>query len=169
MARNEWASGAVGSAREWHSRGHRFDPGLVHQFDSRAKRARRVGALSEPDLWRVEGLCRSLPPARSWQAIKVSVAKLPEFIYILRCADGSLYVGRAHDVPRRVGEHNSGHGASHTTLRRPVRLVYSESCASSAEASRRERQIKGWTRAKKEALIAGDLEKIHSLSRRHRL
>jgi putative endonuclease len=77
-------------------------------------------------------------------------------------------VGRAYDLSRRVDEHNSGHGASHTALRRPVNLVYSEPCASSADAAERERQIKGWTRAKKEALIAGDLAQVHKLSRRHR-
>ena len=89
-----------------------------------------------------------------------------ESVYIVRCVDGSLYVGRAGDVARRVEEHNAGAGAVYTTLRRPVQLVYSEECRSVIAALSRERQLKCWTRAKKEALVAGRLETIHKLSQR---
>jgi predicted GIY-YIG superfamily endonuclease len=89
-----------------------------------------------------------------------------ESVYIVRCADGSLYVGRACDVHRRVEEHNAGAGAVYTTLRRPVELVYSEECSSVTAALSRERQLKRWTKAKKEALVLGRLEAIHDLSRR---
>jgi predicted GIY-YIG superfamily endonuclease len=80
----------------------------------------------------------------------------PYFVYIAKCADGSLYTGSARDPQQRIEVHNSGRGARYTSGRLPVRLVYSEPCASQGDALRRERQLKGWTRRKKEALIAGD-------------
>ena len=82
------------------------------------------------------------------------------FVYILRCADGSFYVGSTHDPATREAVHNSGRGALHTKLRRPVTLVFTESFATTAGAVTRERQLKRWTRAKKEALVAGDFERL---------
>lgn len=84
----------------------------------------------------------------------------PYSVYIVKCADGSLYTGCARDPEQRVEVHNSGRGARYTAGRLPVRLVYSEPCASQGDALRRERQLKGWTRRKKEALIAGDAEAL---------
>ncbi len=78
-------------------------------------------------------------------------------VYIVRCADGSLYTGYAVDVDRRVLAHNEGRGAKYTSGRRPVTLVYSESFESLSDALKREIQVKGWPRVKKEALIAGAL------------
>ncbi len=77
-------------------------------------------------------------------------------VYIVRCADGSLYTGIARDVVRRIGEHNGENalGASYTRGRRPVVLVYSEAANDRSAASRREAQIKRMTRAQKEALLA---------------
>ena len=77
----------------------------------------------------------------------------PWFIYIVRCIDGSLYTGVSTDVNARVEQHNEGLGARHTRDRRPVTLVWIESAESEKVALKRERQIKGWTRAKKENLI----------------
>jgi predicted GIY-YIG superfamily endonuclease len=77
------------------------------------------------------------------------------FVYIVRCADGSLYTGCARDPKQRVDVHNAGRGARYTSGRLPVRLVYSERCASQGDALRREYEVKRWTRRKKEALIAG--------------
>lgn len=79
----------------------------------------------------------------------------PWQVYILRCADGSLYTGIARDLGRRLAEHNgkSAAGASYTRARRPVRLVYSEGAASRSAASRREYEIKQLTRAEKLQLI----------------
>jgi len=77
------------------------------------------------------------------------------YVYIVRCADNSLYIGETSDVARRVASHNAG-TAAFTSSRRPVRLVYVESVHARAVALKRERQLKRWTRAKKEALIAGD-------------
>lgn len=76
-------------------------------------------------------------------------------VYIVRCADGSLYTGIARDLERRIAEHNGdiGQGASYTRSRRPVRLVYREPAADRSAASRREYQIKQLSRAEKLALI----------------
>ena len=76
-------------------------------------------------------------------------------VYIVRCADGSLYTGLARDPDERLRVHNSGKGAKYTASRLPVVLVYAEPCASLSAALRRECQIKTWTRARKDALIAG--------------
>ncbi len=82
------------------------------------------------------------------------------FVYILRCADGTLYTGYARDPHERENVHNNGRGARYTAGRRPVRLVYSEAFESVGDALRREHQLKRWRRAEKEALIAGDLAKL---------
>lgn len=78
------------------------------------------------------------------------------FVYIVRCADGTLYTGLARDPHARVNVHNCGKGAKYTRGRLPVSLVYIEQCESLSAALKRERQLKLWRRAKKEALIAGD-------------
>jgi len=77
-------------------------------------------------------------------------------VYIVRCADDSLYTGITRDVTRRITEHNadSGAGASYTRSRRPVKLVYLEPAADRSVASRREYQIKQLSRGEKLALIA---------------
>ena len=75
------------------------------------------------------------------------------FVYIVRCADGTLYTGYARDPHARVKMHNAGRGAKYTSGRRPVRLIYSESFASIGDALRRERALKRRSRAQKEALI----------------
>jgi len=79
------------------------------------------------------------------------------FVYILRCADDSFYVGETGDVDLRLREHNKGSAAAHTAKRRPVQLVYVEQHESRLHALHRERQPKGWSRPKKKALIAGGL------------
>lgn len=76
------------------------------------------------------------------------------FVYMVRCADGTLYTGLARDPHDRVQVHNSGKGAKYTRSRRPVSLVYSEACESLSAALKRERQLKPWSRAQKEELIA---------------
>lgn len=73
----------------------------------------------------------------------------PWYLYVVECADGTLYVGIATDVERRVAVHNSGRGAKYTSRRRPVRLVYSQICRDCGSALRREREIKRWSRPKK--------------------
>jgi predicted GIY-YIG superfamily endonuclease len=74
------------------------------------------------------------------------------YVYIVRCADDTLYTGWAVDVERRVRAHNRGRGARYTRLRGPVVLVYTEEVASRSEALKRERAIKRYPRARKLAL-----------------
>jgi len=89
------------------------------------------------------------------------------YVYILLCADGSYYVGFTESLEARLKEHNEGKlGACYTFLRRPVTLVYSESYNIQADAIKRERQLKGWSHAKKEALIDGDVPALKALSKR---
>jgi putative endonuclease len=79
---------------------------------------------------------------------------MPFFVYILRCADDSLYVGCTNNLERRVKQHNdSKRGAHYTKIRRPVALLYFEEFKTLREARRRETEIKGWRREKKLALI----------------
>ena len=87
------------------------------------------------------------------------------YVYILRCADGSFYVGWTHNVYDRVRAHNEGRGSAYTLKRRPVFLVYSEAFRLEAEAIQRESQVKRWSAAKKESLIRGDIQKLKRLSR----
>lgn len=85
------------------------------------------------------------------------------FVYILRCGDGQLYVGETSDVEQRIAAHNTGAASRFTARRRPVSLVHSELLPTRREALARERQIKRWTRAKKQALIAGELALLKRL------
>ena len=88
------------------------------------------------------------------------------FVYVLKCADGHYYVGTSRDsLDRRVAEHNAGTFGGYTKRRRSVELVYSQHFDRITDAIAAERQLKGWTRAKKEALIAGDYELLKRLSR----
>ncbi len=77
----------------------------------------------------------------------------PAYVYIVRCADGSLYTGWTTDVARRVGEHNAGRGAAYTRQRGPVELVYSEALPNRSAAMRREEEIKRRGRGYKERLL----------------
>ena len=77
------------------------------------------------------------------------------FVYIVRCADGTLYTGYAVDVAERCAKHNEGKGAKYTARRRPVTLVYQEEHATLSDALRREAALKKLTRPEKEALFAG--------------
>jgi putative endonuclease len=77
------------------------------------------------------------------------------FVYILLCADSSLYIGVTANLEARVARHNNGEGSAFTAARRPVHLVFSETFETMADTLARERQLKRWTRRKKEALIAG--------------
>ena len=74
-------------------------------------------------------------------------------VYVLECADGSLYTGYTTDVERRVAEHDAGEGAKYTRGRTPVELVHTESFDSRSAATRREHEIKALSRAAKERLV----------------
>ncbi|MBI2827735.1 MAG: GIY-YIG nuclease family protein [Acidobacteria bacterium] len=85
------------------------------------------------------------------------------FVYVLQCADDSLYIGETGDINARLLQHPDGHASTFTARRRPVALAYVETCPGREEALVHERQLKRWTRAKKEALIAGDFELLKRL------
>ena len=90
------------------------------------------------------------------------------WLYILHCADGSYYVGttRADELDHRLSQHDQGTFSGYTSRRRPVVLVFAEHCDRITDAIDCERQVKGWSRAKKEALIRGDFDALPILSRR---
>jgi predicted GIY-YIG superfamily endonuclease len=87
-------------------------------------------------------------------------------VYVLRCADKTLYIGYTADLDARVFEHNEGRGCAYTAARRPVSIVYTETFALRVEAMAREKQLKRWTTAKKEALINRDFKSVHRLAKR---
>ncbi|RYG57631.1 MAG: GIY-YIG nuclease family protein [Alphaproteobacteria bacterium] len=90
-------------------------------------------------------------------------------VYILRCSDGSYYTGLTkRDVEERVSEHNLGLIEGYTSKRRPVELVFTETYERIVDAIERERQIKGWSRRKKEALTRYDYEALPGLARRRK-
>ena len=86
--------------------------------------------------------------------------------YMLRCSDGSYYLGQTDMLERRMAQHEAGEIEGYTQTRRPVELVWSQEFASRDEAIAAEQQIKGWSRNKKEALIAGDCAAISALARK---
>ena len=88
-------------------------------------------------------------------------------LYILRCSDGSYYVGTTRaNVERRLSEHNEGVHDGYTKARRPVTLVFSEYFDEIRDAIAMERRVKGWSRAKKEALIAREYGRLPGLATR---
>jgi putative endonuclease len=88
------------------------------------------------------------------------------YVYMIRCADGSFYVGITNDVEKRLGEHNFGlNETCYTYTRRPVELVHCSDFHEVEQAISWEKQLKGWSRAKKIALISRDWERIRRLSR----
>ena len=89
------------------------------------------------------------------------------FVYILRCADGSYYVGSTRkSLEERVAEHNSGLLRGYTRSRRPVSLIWSQEFDRITDAIAMERRVKGWRRDKKEALIRGEFEALPNLAAR---
>ena len=86
------------------------------------------------------------------------------YTYILECADGTYYTGSTKDLELRLQQHQEGKGANHTKKRLPVKLVYVELFQRIDEAFYREKQIQGWSRNKKEALILGKHNQLPKLS-----
>ena len=90
-------------------------------------------------------------------------------LYILLCSDGSTYVGTTRaGLEQRIAEHNAGTYGGYTRSRRPVSLVFSQAFDRISDAVAAERQVKGWSRKKKEALIRGDFDALRALSKRGR-
>jgi len=90
------------------------------------------------------------------------------YLYILLCADGSFYTGSTNDLERRMLEHQYGEGANHTRKRLPVELIYTEEFNRIDEAYYCERQIHGWSRDKKIALIEGRNGDLPDLAKSYR-
>ncbi len=90
------------------------------------------------------------------------------YMYILRCNDDSYYTGSTINLKKRLKEHQSGNGANHTASRLPVELVYYEKHSRIDMAYEREKQVQGWRREKKEALINGEWERLPKLSRSYK-
>ena len=88
--------------------------------------------------------------------------------YILRCADGTFYVGSTVDLERRLEQHNAGFGSAYTRRRLPVTLAWSEQFHRIEDAFAWEKQIQGWSHAKREAFIDGGLDAVLGWSARTR-
>ncbi len=113
-----------------------------------------------PDCWRgksitveVEAKAKEAAVTKLLQELKDGEADSPWFVYLLRCADGSLYTGITNDLPRRLQQHNAGSASRYTRSRLPVVLVYHEEQPSRSQALKRELAIKGLSRQEKESLI----------------
>ena len=89
-------------------------------------------------------------------------------VYMLRCADGSFYVGstKGDNMASRLAQHQAGFGGKYTSARRPVTLAWAQDFDDYNEAFALERQLKGWSRAKKEALAAGDWDLVRALAKK---
>jgi putative endonuclease len=90
------------------------------------------------------------------------------FVYMLRCSDGSFYVGSAtgDDLTPRIAQHQDGVYQGYTWSRRPVDLVWSEHFPNITDAIAAERKVKGWSRVKKEALIKSDWKSLQRFAKR---
>jgi putative endonuclease len=88
------------------------------------------------------------------------------WMYILQCGDGSFYVGSTRDLARRMEEHALGIGGLYTSQRLPVRLVYYEEYPNIRDAFFREKQVQGWSRAKRIALINTDYDQLPRLAKK---
>ncbi|HNE20575.1 MAG TPA: GIY-YIG nuclease family protein [Turneriella sp.] len=87
------------------------------------------------------------------------------FMYILECCDGSLYTGSTKDLKTRLAHHEAGDGANYTKKRLPVTLIYAEEYDRIDHAFAREKQIQGWRKTKKLALIDGNLSDLNLLAK----
>lgn len=87
------------------------------------------------------------------------------WVYILKCADGRFYAGHTDRLEVRIAQHQAGRGSDFTARRQPVTFVWSQDFGTRIEALEAERRIKGWSRAKKEALIAGDWDRVSKVAK----
>lgn len=92
---------------------------------------------------------------------------MPSYMYILECADGSFYTGSTKNLEVRLWQHQNGEGANYTKKRLPVKLVYCEPYDRVEDAFLREKQVQGWSRRKKMALIEGNEEGLIEFSRNY--
>jgi predicted GIY-YIG superfamily endonuclease len=90
----------------------------------------------------------------------------PFFAYMLRCADGSYYLGHTDDLEKRMAEHHEGGTGGYTESRRPLQLVWSQAFVTREDALAAERQIKKWSRMKKQALADGDFARLSQVAKK---
>jgi predicted GIY-YIG superfamily endonuclease len=83
------------------------------------------------------------------------------YVYMLRCSDGSLYVGSTRNLDARMTQHSAGKGSVYTSRRMPVELVWAAEYDEVRDAYAMEKRLQGWSRAKREALIRGDWDEVH--------
>jgi putative endonuclease len=88
------------------------------------------------------------------------------FMYILRCSDETYYTGSTKYIDKRIKEHQNGIGANYTSKRLPIKLIYYEEYSRIDHAFYREKQVQGWSRKKKEALIMGNLNELPKLAKK---
>lgn len=88
------------------------------------------------------------------------------WVYILSCSDGSYYTGHTDDLDQRIGKHQTGSYPGYTSSRLPVKLVWSQECATREAALAAELQIKGWSRKKKEAMMRSNWEDVVLLAKK---
>ncbi|MEE1183258.1 MAG: GIY-YIG nuclease family protein [Paludibacteraceae bacterium] len=91
--------------------------------------------------------------------------KSKAYMYILLCNDGSYYTGSTTNLDIRISQHLTGEGSNYTRKHKPIKLLYTEEYNSIEEAYLREKQVQGWSRRKKEALICGEWEKSENINR----
>jgi predicted GIY-YIG superfamily endonuclease len=90
-------------------------------------------------------------------------------LYILECSDGTFYISHTDDLNQRLAHHDQGKGCIHTSTRRPLNLIHTEGFETRYEALTMERKLKGWSRAKKQAYMAGDWNAVGALAKgKHR-
>ena len=96
---------------------------------------------------------------------KKHIANKPYFVYILRTSSNTLYIGQTNNLEKRIKEHKNKTSKSAKYMRyfKTFELVYSEGCKTRTKAMQREYQLKHWSRAKKEAIVAGDFEMLKKL------
>jgi putative endonuclease len=88
------------------------------------------------------------------------------YMYILECSDGTYYTGSTKYLDLRIEQHQSGEGAKYTAKRLPIKLIYYEEYDRIDDAFYREKQVQGWSRKKKDALIKGQLNLLHKLAKK---
>ena len=87
------------------------------------------------------------------------------WVYVVKCSDTSYYIGSTTNLEQRIADHNTGRYGGYTSHRLPVKLLWSEEYIDIRDASLLERQLKGWSRKKKEAFMRGDFKLLHEYSR----
>jgi len=100
------------------------------------------------------------------QSTDTASEQVSYIVYMLRCVDGSFYTSHTDALESMVAAHHAGKIPGYTRIKRPLKLVYTESFSTRLEALGRERQIKRWNRAKKQALVSGDWELLRRLDKR---